>query len=292
MRTICFRNIRFVIVLCIAVASLSSCTVLQYRGSDNKIITQYEEKGIKTEFAYFKIDSLDRTLRMQKVEREGNTKSIVFIHGSPSSSLAWMDFLPDTTLIKKANLYAIDRPGYGYSDFGAEMPSIKLQSLLISEFLNDLDLKNIILVGSSYGGPIAARMAVLNDNIDGVIMISAAIDPTIENDIWASRFTQWKLTRWLVPTGYRVAGDEKTVHAAELETLEANWAQVTVPILHLHGDADDIVPVENLNYTDNAFAKAETKVFPNAGHELAWKDAQIIKDEILLFFETVYDENE
>ena len=291
MLTIYFRSIRFLIVIGIAIASLSSCTVLQYRASDTKIISQYEEKGIKTEFVYFKIDSLDRTLRMQKVEREGNSKNIVFIHGSPSSSLAWMDFLPDSTLIEKANLYAIDRPGYGYSDFGDEIQSIKLQSLLINEFLNELDLKNIILVGSSYGGPIAARMAVLNDNIDGVIMISAAIDPTIENDIWASRFTQWKLTRWLVPTGYRVAGDEKTVHAAELETLEADWAQVTIPILHLHGDADDIVPVENLQYTDNAFAKAETKTFPNVGHELAWKDARIIKDEILQFLNAIYNEN-
>lgn len=272
MPTIHFRKIKSIVVICIATASLSSCTVLQYRASDTKIITQYEEKGIKTEFAYFTIDSLDRTLRMQKVEKEGNTINIVFIHGSPSSSLAWMDFLPDTTLIKKANLYAIDRPGYGYSDFGDEMPSINLQSLVISEFLNDLDLKNIILVGSSYGGPIAARIGYLNDNIDGVIMISAAIDPTIENDIWASRFTQWKLTRWLVPTGYRVAGDEKTVHAAKLETLQADWAQVTIPILHLHGDADDIVSVENLQYTDNAFAKARTKIFPGAGHKLAWKN--------------------
>ncbi len=292
MSTVDFRSLRTLIVLLIAATSLSSCTVLQYRASDNKIITQYEEKGIETEFAYFKIDSLDRTLRMQKVEREGNTKNIVFIHGSPSSSLAWMDFLPDTTLIKNANLYAVDRPGYGYSDFGDEMPSIKLQSLLISEFLKDLDLKNIILVGSSYGGPIAARIAFLNDNIDGVIMISAAIDPTIEKDIWASRLTQWWLTRWMVPTGYRVAGDEKKVHAEQLKTLEQDWAQVTIPIIHLHGDADDIVPVENLKYTDSAFSKAETKIFPGVGHELAWRNPRIMKDEIISFLNTIYNSDQ
>ena len=286
------KYFRWIPTILIASASLSSCTILQYRTADKTIKTQYQKRGMATDFAYFKVDSLDRTLRIQKVEKEGNTISIVFIHGSPSSSLAWMDFMPDSTLIKAANLYAVDRPGYGYSGFGKSMPSIKLQSFLISEFLKELNLKNIILVGSSYGGPIAARIAVLNTNVDGVMMISAAIDPTIEKDIWASRFTQWKLTRWIVPTGYRVAGDEKSVHAAELKKLENDWSLVYVPVYHIHGDADDIVPVENLKYTDSVFVKAETKIFPNAGHELAWRNPKIIKEEIISFLNTIYNSNQ
>ena len=283
---------RWIAIILIATASLSSCTILQYRASVKTIKTQYQKRGIATDFAYFKVDSLDRTLRIQKVEKEGNTISIVFIHGSPSSSLAWMVFMPDSTLIKAANLYAVDRPGYGYSDFGKSMASIQLQSFLISEFLKEIKIRNIILIGSSYGGPIAARIAVLNTNVDGVMMISAAIDPAIENDIWASRFTQWNLTRWIVPTGYRVAGDEKSVHAAELKKLEKDWSQVNVPVYHLHGDADNIVPVENLKYTDSVFTKVETKIFPNAGHELAWRHPQMIKDEIISFLNTIYNSNQ
>ncbi|AGC76065.1 putative alpha/beta hydrolase [Nonlabens dokdonensis DSW-6] len=261
----------------------SSCTVLQYRKTDKEMLQTFQKNDVQTSFVYHQVDSLNFKVRAQKVSKDGNTYNIIFIHGAPSSLVAWQAFLLDEELASRANLYAVDRPGYGYTSFGKALPSIEQQAIVINGLLEELNLKNMVVVGSSYGGPIAARIAVINKNVDGVIMISAAIDPSIEKDIWASRFTRWKLTRWIVPTGYRVAGDEKKVHAAELQKIEKDWPQVTVPIAHFHGDADDIVPVENLVYTDSAFAKARTKTFPDVGHELAWKNPEIMKDEILSF---------
>ncbi len=277
------------IAICIFLAGLSSgvqsCTSLQYRSTDSELQKTFGKKQILTEVDYFTIDSLDINIRTQHVNRKDAVINLVFFHGSPSSLSAWNRYLSDSTFIKNANLHAVDRPGYGYSDFGKEMTSIDLQAKLMSDLIDHYDLENVIAIGSSYGGPLAARLAYENSRVKGVIMISPAIDPDNEKYIWQSKFTQWWLTRWLVPTGYRVAGDEKTVHAKELALIAADWDQVKVPVLHIHGNVDDIVPYENVNYTRNVFENIEIITIPNTGHEIAWARPEFIKPLILEFME-------
>ena len=112
-------------------------------------------------------------------------------------------------------------------------------------------------------------------------MISPAIDPQQEKKIWASRFTQWWVTRWMVPTGYRVAGDEKTVHAQELALLDKDWGSLTIPVIHIHGDADDIVPYGNVDYTAKKIPNIEVITTPGTGHEIAWGRPELIMPHLL-----------
>ena len=114
---------------------------------------------------------------------------MVFFHGSPSSLSAWEGYLVDSSLRESANMHAIDRPRYGYSNFGDEMTSIETQAQLMSALINEKKLTNVIVIGASYGGPLAARIGFLNNNVKVIVMISPAIDPNNEKDIWASRFT-------------------------------------------------------------------------------------------------------
>ncbi|MEM7085876.1 MAG: alpha/beta hydrolase [Bacteroidota bacterium] len=261
--------------------TFSSCTTLQWRASDNEIRERFSEQNIPTEVLYFNVDSLQLKVRLQQVTQSEEAVNIVFFHGSPSSLSAWNAYLLDTTLIRSANLVAVDRPGYGYSNFGDQMPSIQLQAEVMSSLIDHHQLKNVIAVGSSYGGPLAARLAVINPNIKAVLMISPAIDPKQEKKIWASRLTQWWLTRWLAPTGYRVAGDEKTVHAMELAKIEKDWGKVKVPVIHIHGDTDDIVPYGNVNYTAQKFSNIKVITTPNTGHEIAWARPELIIPHLL-----------
>ncbi|WP_339698253.1 alpha/beta hydrolase [uncultured Marixanthomonas sp.] len=265
-----------------------SCTTLQYRKTDTEIIEGFKEKGVLTELSFFQVDSLNLNIRIQKVALSNEEINVVFFHGSPSSLTAWHAYMADKELAQAANLYAIDRPGYGYSNFGDEMPSIERQAELMNAAVSDLQLDNIIVVGTSYGGPLAARLAVINQNVKGVILLSAAMDPQQEKDIWASRLTQWWVTRWLVPTGYRVAGDEKSVHAAELSKIEQDWHTLKIPIVHFHGSKDNVVPVGNIKYTDSIFSNSTVTIIPNVGHNLAWEHIDIVKPEILKFIEVVF----
>jgi pimeloyl-ACP methyl ester carboxylesterase len=148
-------------------------------------------------------------------------------------------------------------------------------------------LKNVVAIGSSYGGPLAARVGYLNENVKAVVMISPAIDPDNEKDIWASRFTRWKLTRWLVPTGYRVAGDEKKVHVQELALIKEDWSKMTIPVYHFHGEVDDIVPYENIYFSQENFQNLSVITFPESGHEIAWKNPEWIIPYLIKLIESM-----
>lgn len=266
---------------CFACYSLASCTVLQWRSSDSEINTAFAKANIPTSITYIAIDSLDIEVRIQSVTQDEATTNLLFLHGSPSSLSAWNGYLKDSTLHRQVNMHAMDRPGYGYSNFGDAITSIDLQGKIVSQVIKEKELKNVIVIGSSYGGPLAARVAVENNNVKGVIMISPAIDPQNEKRIWQSSFTQFWLTRWLVPTGYRVAGDEKTTHAQELSSIEKDWSKVSVPVMHIHGDADDLVPYINVKYSEQAFSDITIITTPDTGHEIAWAKPHLIKPSIL-----------
>ena len=281
------KGVTTVLLITVVAILNTSCTVLQWRSTDTEITSYFNTKAIPTEISYYTVDSLDLSIRVLEVKEAKRNVNLVFFHGSPSSLSAWNGYLNDSLFVKQANLYAIDRPGYGYSNFGDEMTSITLQADIMSNLINHYKLENVIAVGSSYGGPLAARLAVVNKNVKGVVMISPAIDPKQEKKIWGARFTQWWLTRWLVPTGYRVAGDEKTTHAKALARLETDWKSVTVPVIHIHGDIDDIVPYGNVNYTEEQFSNIKIITTPDTGHEIAWGRPELIKPHLLELINTV-----
>jgi len=268
-----------------------SCTVLQWRSSDTEIKEHFKTLEIPTRISYFAIDSLDLNIRVQHIEQDENTVDLLFFHGSPSSLSAWNAYLTDTILGQKADMHAIDRPGYGYSNFGKEMTSIKLQAQIMSSLIDSHNFSNTILIGSSYGGPLVAEIAALNKTIKAIVLVSPAIDPKQEKKIWASRLTQWWGTRWLVPTGYRVAGDEKTVHARELTLLEKDWPLVTIPVIHIHGNKDDIVPYGNVDYTAKVFPNITVITTPDTGHEIAWGRPELIKPHIYQLIERLKQSN-
>lgn len=280
-----YYSIYILVLICVC---STSCTVLQWRNSDEEISQKFNDLDIVTEISYFKVDSLDIDVRIQSVPSEGKeTFNLVFLHGSPSSLSAWDGYLVSDSLRQITTMHAIDRPGYGYSNFGDEITSINTQSVIISAVIDDKKLKNVIVIGSSYGGPVAARVGFLNNRVKAAVMMSPAIDPTIEKDIWASRFTQWKLTRWLVPTGYRVAGDEKKVHAKELELIEKDWKDITIPVVHIHGDIDDLVPYENVDFSTKNFQDIKIVTIPEKGHEIAWKFSNLMIPHLLELMERV-----
>jgi pimeloyl-ACP methyl ester carboxylesterase len=122
-------------------------------------------------------------------------------------------------------------------------------------------------------------------------MISPAIDPTIEKDFWISRFTQWKLTRWLVPTAYRVAGDEKKIHAEELSLIERDWKNLTIPIVHIHGENDAIVPYENIYFSKSNFKNIKVVSMPEKGHEISFKNVDLIIPHLIELINQIKEDN-
>jgi len=68
---------------------------------------------------------------------------------------------------------AFDRPGMGFSDIKENDYTIDGNAIIAREIINRLELKKVIIVGHSYGGAIALRMAIEHDaNIKGYLLLA------------------------------------------------------------------------------------------------------------------------
>jgi len=146
-------------------------------------------------------------------------------------------------------------------------------------------------VGWSFGGPIAAKVAIQNKEVDALLLLAPAVDPNYEKHFALGYLAKWKLTRWFVPKAFRVAELEKLAHAAELEQMKDDWSKLRIPVIHMHGDKDKLVPFENLTFSRKMIPQEYLTpiVVENGGHLLPWKNYELVQENVL-FLLSLYDD--
>jgi len=255
---------------------------MRFRTSDKKTRKEFNKVNIPVKIDYFKTDLYTKKVRVVATDTKKKT-TILFIHGAPGSGDAFYDYLKDTVLLQKANLVTIDRPGYGYSGLGNSLTSIKKQAQIIREICDAYAFKNVILVGHSFGGPIAAYVPTFTDKVNGVLLLAPAIDPNHEKILWIANFARWKTTKWLVPKSFAVSGDEKFSHVQELQKIENEWNKISIPIVQIHGKKDGLVPYENLAFSKEKFNDSIFTAIslPEENHFIPWTQKELVVEEIL-----------
>ncbi len=223
----------------------------------------------------------ERPLRYLEIGRS-SLPLIVFIHGAPSSLSFWKGMLKDSVLLSQAKLLAVDRPGYGHSGYGQPEISVKKQAALIARLIRKFREKHasIILHGSSYGGTVAARLAMdFPDLIDGVLLQSASLMPGEEKTYWISYPTHHWALRWLVPGSLRVANAEKLSHRDQLEAMAPFWECIRSATIILHGTADNLIYPQNACYAEERLTNAaflESFMVEDRGHDLLWTGRDLL----------------
>jgi len=251
--------------------------------SDAKAQAFFEEHGFQGKIEYLTVGG-----RKVKVVVEDATPEdsilLVFVHGAPGSWDAFKKYMVDSELYSRTRVVSYDRPGYGGSGREA-MPGIQDQAEVLKEIIRHYDLAETILVGHSYGGPIAGYCALHPDlNIRAAIMIAPLIDPVSEPIFWYSYFSYWEWSSWLLPNTLQVAGSEKFAHAEELATIEDQWASATDKIIHVHGLEDALAPgAENVDFSKQHIPESnlELVVYPEKGHLIIWTAYGLMKAIIL-----------
>jgi len=214
---------------------------------------------------------------------DNNLPTVLFLHGAPGSSSDFYSYLKDTSLSAKANLISIDRLGYGYSDYGNSETSLTTQAESAYNILKENNVKKAVVMGWSYGGPVAVKLTVLHpDIVKHAILIAPAISPEDEKYFILGKLAYWKLTRWMIPRAFRVAEDEKLSHVKELNLLLLDWSKITTPITYYQGDKDRIVPFANAAFIENHLDKKYLKMVKIKGgnHFLMFKHYDMVKTEI------------
>jgi pimeloyl-ACP methyl ester carboxylesterase len=211
--------------------------------------------------------------------------TVLFVHGSPGSLSAFIDFMADTSLCARAHLITIDRPGFGYSNFGNAEASIQKQAALLMTLVEKTSFhRPIVLVGHSLGGPVVARMAMdYPELIDGIVLVSPSIDPSLEPKEWYRTLFATPFLSWILPRSIRASNDEIYKLKPELEEMLPHWSKVKARVTVIQGGKDSLVDPRNaefalkmMNNTNVILIQVE-----DMDHFVPWTNPELIRDAIL-----------
>jgi pimeloyl-ACP methyl ester carboxylesterase len=211
--------------------------------------------------------------------------TLFFVHGSPGSWNAFKRYLQDKDLIDRYRMVAIDRPGFGFSDFN-NARNLTEQSRIISHLLSTIrNNKPIFLVGHSLGGPLIIKLYLDNAQlISGLIILAGALDPKAEKpEKWRPILFKTPLN-YFVPGAMRPSNEELWYLKKDLQVLEEELDKVFCPVWIMHGDKDNLVPVGNVDFAKQKLTNAknvEVTIFAGANHFIPWTHFAEIKGLLL-----------
>ena len=213
---------------------------------------------------------------------------LLIVHGAPGAWYGSRNLLVDTAITQRFQVISVDRPGYDKSTFRRHrkaVTGISVQAGMIYEAMRlNRSFKKGIIMGSSYGGPIAAKIAIDHpESFYHVLLLAAAIDPELEKFWWFNKYVHHGPLKWLLPRFFRTATDEKYTHEKELRKLLPEWSKLQVPVTALQGDADHIVSPANLDFAKKVLAgkNAVFMVLPGVDHLIRWQRADLVKKILL-----------
>jgi pimeloyl-ACP methyl ester carboxylesterase len=248
--------------------------------SDQAIIEKFKDESLQPVIDSFNYkDKKVRVIKMQK-EIDTTLPTLVFVHGSPGSSMDFKTYLANEDLNKNANLITYDRVGYGNTNIGEVLNSVEQELDVLHMVIQDLNSENIVLIGYSYGGTV-----VMADPIKyrKKIALAAAVRGDLEPLFWLLNIYKWCFTRPLVPNKLQGAASEKFRHISELEAIKDQWNKSESKVLSIHGTLDRIVPFQNSLFLKKIMDKDKFTLLPiqEGNHGLVWNQFDLINSEIL-----------
>lgn len=251
--------------------------------SDKQIEERYAQSSRKPKSGSYFYNS--RKLHYMEAGSD-SLPTVIFIHGAPGAWYGYIEYIDDTLLQTKYNLVSVDRPGYGKSDYGKSLTSITQQAEALKPLLESKKKTNkkVILVGRSYGCPIAAKAAAeYPELVDGILLLAPAMDPKREKFWWFSSLANSKVVRAILPKMLNVASDEKFSHAQELKNIENDLVCINQSVVLMQGMKDQIIDPENVCYVDSMLVNAKYKevvTFDDCDHFISRYKPQKVKEAI------------
>lgn len=165
---------------------------------------------------------------------------VVIITGTPSWSEYWAPTIAG--LPQTREMIVADRPGFRTSEPEEAVRDLTKQADALAPMLEARPGQRVLLVGQSFGAPVATLMAQrYPDRVDAIVLVSAYFGdrgPTARRLFGAGRLVRGMLGRDLK--------NSITEVSAQTEQLPAVWSALRglrQPIVFIHGDADTFVPL-------------------------------------------------
>ncbi|WP_340065345.1 alpha/beta hydrolase [Ascidiimonas aurantiaca] len=272
----------FLLFIVLTGAALVTFYTFSSPKSDKKVLTTFKELETNAKIHYLKFEG--KSIRVVSAGTiNPGLPSIIFVHGSIGSSTDFSKYMSHKELRQKANLISYDRLGYGPGKNTPVLNSITKEALLLHYIISEFGLKEVSLVGYSYGGPIALAYA-LQHKTEKIVLFAPALYSEFEVIPFPIHFYKWELTRPLVPHIWRSASIEKLNHKTDLQGFEEQWKDLETTTIVIHGNEDMIVPLDNSIKLHNEKKNTRLITLEGAGHALIWTRFDTIQKEFLELF--------
>lgn len=236
-------------------------------------------------------------------------QTLFFLHGWRSRKEVWNQIVSSIKYAPYAeasedkqvsSIYAIDLPGFGLSPAPKEAWSVGDYAGLVKNFIEKLELKNVILVGHSFGGRIGIKLCVAqnrsiphNSPLPSFILREGTIKKLVLVDSAGfavssnKKFIMATATKILKPLFkpkfmqglrkkiYQQIGSEDYLATPELqqtfvnvieEDLTEDMKRIAVPTLMIWGENDTETPLDHLYKMKSLIPNTKYQILKNAGH--------------------------
>ncbi len=231
-------------------------------------------------------------MRIHFLEFGKKGKPIVFLHGWQQNSRSFLPLV--NFLCQNYRLFLLDLPGFGQS----EAPPNHFCSIdyakQIQDWIKKNKLRNITLVGHSFGGKVAAIIASQKPQfLEKLVLIASAGIPQPPKHATLFRLIPDKLKQKIplrfkfifASEDYKNAGDLLTIFKRIIgEDIRPLLAKIRVPTLILWGKNDNELPPED-GKTIKKYVKNSQLVFIGNGHFPFWENPKNTSTLIKKFIE-------
>jgi pimeloyl-ACP methyl ester carboxylesterase len=221
------------------------------------------------------------------IDQRGTGRPVLLLHGGggPQSVTAFAQLLTDSHPVR---VITPVHPGFGGTPRPDSLTTIGGLADLYASVLDELDLRDVIVVGNSIGGWIAAELALRAAGRIGALALvdAAGIDVPGHQvaDIFPLTPAELAKLSFYDPQAFRIdpasmTTDQQRVQAANRAALavyagksmtdpglRARLAGLTGPVLVVWGEADQIVDLDYGRAYAAAIPGAQFRVLPGAGH--------------------------
>lgn len=281
-----FRLFRYFTGFCVlALIIMVQSGACSFRTSDLKQTQAIVKKGQQKPIFYNYRTTDNRNIHYTYMKgQKDSLPLVIFVHGSPGSSDAFLPFLADTNLSKICQMISVDRLGFGYSEYGKGEKYLAKQS----ESLKNLILRHkapfTILAGHSLGGPLIAKMAMdYPELIDGLIILAGSIDPQLEPNEWYRPLMAWWGVRWMF-AGSFVASNVEIMHLKkDLQEMLPHWKNIRQPVILIQGTKDILVNAKNADFAQKMLINAQKldiRLLKGKDHFFIWTMPETVHQAI------------
>ncbi len=268
------------IILLLWLLMAQSC--MKMRISDKKAKQQFNQAGLVLQTPVMKINGFP----LHYAQTGSDTMpTLLFVHGSPGSWDAFKAYLKNKELLQHYRIISVDRPGFGYSDFGNAM-SLAAQATILTAWMDSINNnKPMIIIGHSLGSPLAIKLAAARPQYTKtLVLLAGSQDPSLEKpEKWRPVLFKTPLNL-LIPGALRPSNEELWYLKKDLVEMKPDYEKISCPVYILHGKKDMLVPYSNVAYTQTMLTKTDSVFitsFEKENHFIVWtREKEIV--ELLL----------